>query len=598
MTDKRVKVSFILGGILLYLVFLIYYINDSYPWIGHDYRLALAHLLDTHLHYLEDGFTIQWFTPSFGGGLPAFANPEQIQFSLTQLLVLIMNPWMTILLSIVVYSIIGFFASYRFARDILKVEWMAAVLGGLFFLGTGFYIQHNSTGPMTGQLYPLIALFCYLLLSGKWNIGLRGIIVGLIIALFIHSSGFYLFIILGLSLLMIIPLVYLMHLAQVDLKNLGATLLVGGLVSMLLSAGKLYAIQGFMMHFPRNIVDHYYSNFFEALAGFIVQLVGVPLFTVPFRVLRDDPTAVGQMMTALVGGGEHGLWEMDVSISPVLVYILLYQLRKAPARLRKRQRQNQRISVQKDQAIALLVLTFGTILAFEFTTARGFLYEMVSGLPVLSSLHVNIRYAAAFVFPLAMLGAFFYQRELSQFEPSRRLKVFSFFYAGTLLWLGVYIMLPNDLQSRNFNLEQTLTDYRMSRKGEHFFVAEVVDVFDYQVFSNHATSLFPYEPIFGYHNEEFLTKLKPGSIYLEEDGYYNLTNPRSLVYDTDELFARFTLDQREMMEEFAHYRQPDWDIPEIQHILNRISGGTFIFVLVYGAYYFFWGRKRERTRSS
>jgi hypothetical protein len=118
------------------------------------------------------------------------------------------------------------------------------------------------------------------------------------------------------------------------------------------------------------------------------------------------------------------------------------------------------------------------------------------------------------------------------------------------------------------------------------------------VFIQRSSSLKPNENIFGYDEEEFTPHLKPGSIYLEEDGYYNLTNPRSLVYDTDELFTRFTLDQREMMEEFVHYKQPDWDIPRIQHILNRVSGGTFILVMGYVAYYLIWGRKRERMHSS
>ena len=178
------------------------------------------------------------------------------------------------------------------------------------------------------------------------------------------------------------------------------------------------------------------------------------------------------------------------------------------------------------------------------------------------------------------------------------MRVFSFFFAGTFLWLGVYFLLPNDLQSRNFDVYQTLNDYQNAVDGEEFQVLDVEDVIDFQVFSSQATSLYPYEPIFGYDLEEFSTQLEPGSIYLEKNGAYNLTNPRSLVYDSDELFARFTTDQKEMMEQFARYEQPDWNIPSIQHILNTVSLVTFVLIVFYGIYYVVWGRKREGKRSN
>lgn len=576
------KRFFIAGGLFLFLVFLFLYINSSYPVVGHDYRYSIPHLLDTYIHYLKNGLTIQWFSPAFGGGLPAYGNPQHLQYSLTQFLVFLVNPWLAVILSIIVYTILGYYACYRFARDIFQVGWKAAVLGALFFVGTGFYIQHNAAGPMTVQAYPLIALFIYILVLENWAGWQRGIVLGLILTLFIHGSSFYLVIILGLCILIILPLIYLLRPGNIGLQAVVIALGVGGLTGLLLSAGKLYAVFGFMQNFPRVITDHYYANFWQALVGFGMQLVGVPLFTIPFRVLIEDATAVGQMMTALIGGSEFGMWEMDISVSPVLVYIFLFQLRKLPRKVRDATQKKTLPNLQQDRVVALLVLILGVWFAFEYISARGILYGFVSDLPVVRSLHVNIRYAAAFVFPLAVLGAYFFDREFSRIKPNKSFKVFSIFFMGTLLWLGVYFLLPNELQSRNYNLEQTLSDYRRVKDGEDVYVAEVKDVIDYQVFSNHVTSLYPYDPIFGYNLEDFSTQLIPGSIYIEEDGYYNMTNPRSLVYDSEELFERFTIEEREMMEQFAHYRQPDWNIPPLQNWLNTLSGVTFLVILGYG----------------
>ena len=573
--------------------------NMNYPWVGHDYRYFLARMLDGYVHFRQNGFVIQWFSPSFGGGLPAFPNPVHLQFTLPQLLVIFVNPWWAMLLSTSIYLVIGYYSCYRLGRDIFRLDWMASILGALFFMTTGFYIQRTAVGHLGYLLFVFVPVFAYLIFSHRWKNWQRGIGFGLLVAIFIYGVGVDLLITVGLMLLMLIPLERLIISDRIDWKNLIVVFGVGALTASFLSAGKLYAVFNYMQHFPRVIQDHFYTQTPQALVGFVMQFVGVPLFTIPLRVLSNNPETVGQMMTALVGGSELGIWEMDVSISPVLVYILFYQVRKWLGNLRgKLVIRKPKLFLRKNDLFAGLALIFGVWLAFEFTTAQGILYGLLRNLPVLRSLHVNTRYATSFVLPLAMVGAFFFDREFSRIDSGKRMRVFSFFFVATFLWLGVYFLLPNDLQSRNFNITQTLTDYQNAVDGEEFHVVDVEDVIDFQVFSSHATSLYPYEPIFGYDLEEFSTQLEPGSIYLEKNGTYNLTNPRSLVYDSDELFARFTTDQKEMMEQFAHYEQPDWNIPSTQHTLNTVSLVTFVLIVFYGIYNVVWGRRRERIRSS
>jgi len=593
MAENRQKKLFFAGGILFYLTFLLIYINDSYPLVGHDYRYFLPRIVDTYIHYKNNGFTIQWFTPSFGGGLPAYHNPQQIQFSLTQLLLNIFNPWWAVMLTAVIYTSIGYLAWYRFSRDVIGFTWMTSVLGGIFFVGNGFILQHLASGHLGFFVFPLCALFFYVLFLQKWKLWHRGILLGLILSFNIHSAGFYIIIILALSFLMLVPLVYLFQPNWRDLQGMVRSLGIGILITLLLSGGKIYAVLGFMQNFPRVITHEYYASFIQSLVGFLTQFVGVPIFTIPFRILGKDPTVVGQTMTALIGGSEFGIWEMDVSISPVLIYILVVQLMKLPHIIKEGKAK--RFSVlRKDLVTAILSMALGVWLAFEFTSARGVIFRQIRTLPILSSLYNNIRYAVSFLMPLIIVGGDYLDQKFSNAQPHKISKTFLFFFVGTLLSLCIYFLLPNELQSRNFNVSQTLADYKNARTEAPFYVSDVMEVTDSMVFSSHATSLYLYEAIFGYDLEEFSTRLEPGSIYQEEDGYYNLTNPRSLVYDTDELFVRFSLDQREMMEDFVHYRQPDWDIPKTQHLLNTISGGTFILMAGYGAYYLIWGRRKER----
>ena len=84
---------------------MIHFLNLSYPIVGHDYSLAVPSLLDTYLHYHINGLSIQWYTPSFGGGLPVYPNPNNGQFSLLGVLPLLFSPWQSIIISSIIFVI-------------------------------------------------------------------------------------------------------------------------------------------------------------------------------------------------------------------------------------------------------------------------------------------------------------------------------------------------------------------------------------------------------------------------------------------------------------------------------------------------------------
>ena len=83
------------------------FLNLTYPMVGHDYSLAIPSMLDILLHYHINGFSIQWYTPTFGGGLPAYPDPNNSQFSLLALLPLLVSPWQAVIISSIVYIALG-----------------------------------------------------------------------------------------------------------------------------------------------------------------------------------------------------------------------------------------------------------------------------------------------------------------------------------------------------------------------------------------------------------------------------------------------------------------------------------------------------------
>src|SRR5512137_1191381 len=116
-------------NILVIIFFLIQYTNAAYPMVGHDYRLFISRLLDSHLYYKVNGLSIEWYTPNFGGGLPAYPNPLQMQFSLPQLITWFINPYAAVLVSMGIYVAIGFYVTYLFLCNVLELNPLSAILG-------------------------------------------------------------------------------------------------------------------------------------------------------------------------------------------------------------------------------------------------------------------------------------------------------------------------------------------------------------------------------------------------------------------------------------------------------------------------------------
>ena len=111
---------------------IVFIVCRDLPKAGHDYGFFLPRLLDTHLHHRINGLGVQWYTANFGAGTPAYANPQYVQYSLPQFLMFIVNPWTALMLSLVMYAVVGFAAFYLFLKEELGWISNASALGASF----------------------------------------------------------------------------------------------------------------------------------------------------------------------------------------------------------------------------------------------------------------------------------------------------------------------------------------------------------------------------------------------------------------------------------------------------------------------------------
>jgi hypothetical protein len=547
------------------------FVSALYPYAGFDYKYFLARLFDTYLHYQVNGLCIQWYTPSFGGGLPAYPNPQQMQFSLPQLLTLGINPWKAALGSIFLYALAGFWGTYAIGRRLFQLDWTTSTLAALFFTINGFYLEHMAIGHLGFQAFPLLPLFLLVLLHPALPDLAAGALIGLLFAMLIHSGGFYPIVYIALSMGILLPAAYLiapgLFATRLLLRRLGWS----AVFAISLSASKIYAILAFMRYFPRLITDTITTSTGQALKGVLAQLAGM-MSLGPYALLTGKPlTHVRDLLQDLNSTG-LGLWEMDNSISPVLwILVLCGAVGLMVKALRTHQARPWR------DWLALFFLAGMLELTLEFCIARGLFYPSLSQLPILKSLHVNTRYSSAYLLPLALAGALVFEWLRRRLTERQGGLAFASLAALTCLSAAIYFISPMQiLQRRQYYAAGIASLYDQRPAAEIYPVEQIqATLNDPRVFDQHASNLNPYEVIFGYNIGQLKLDLVPGSVWEIRQGRYNMTNPTGYVFPAENhttVFERIPAGQADTLTDFVNRRQPaNWRVPPAQLALNGLG---------------------------
>lgn len=551
---------------LVLLILLI--VSRDYPLVGHDHRYYVPRLLDTALHLHLTGLTIQWYTPSFGGGLPAFPNPQHLQHSLVQAVSYVTSPWIGILVSTAVYALVGFSAFFRYLSRSIGVHSLPAALGAIGLVANGFYIEHMIVGHVGFQVYPLGALLLSALTQRGGAAVRHASVIALTLAVMVFQAGIHIVFLLALSLTATLPVLYLVRRDLIDPKRIAAVLAMALGLTLAITASKIFAVLAFMRQFPREVADVYAVPLAQGLIGLGAQLLGAMVLVPIAFVARFDPAVVAAGLSRITGASlQVGIWELDTGLSPAVIACLVVAVLQGCRTLWVRGRP----TLDRGQILALVALGIVTWLLIETTLARGVVYPLVKEWPILRSLHVNHRVAAAFILPLTVIGVVWLDRWYAQAQNRAVM--------GTLLCLALlsplsYLLLPARVHLRTFDLRSTEGVAERIRAGDTFAVDRIADLDDAQALAGHASSYRPYEPLFGYGLEAFAAEIAPGPAREVRDGSFNMTNPASLVFpeiNNVRPFERFRVDERDRLESFLARRQPAWEMPPIVAWLNAVS---------------------------
>jgi hypothetical protein len=582
----------IILNILIIGYFLISFLNRTYPMIGHDYRLFMPYMIDSYLHQKINGLIVQWYTPSFVGGRPVYPNPQDLQYSLPQLLLWVFNPWTAILASMMVFITIGFVATWYFLKRLVGLGNFASILGAIFFIANGFYFEHMAAGHITFQAFPLFAVIAILLTHPRLPTWLGGLLLSLIITILlysgIHNIPFFL-----LTGILFFPLLYLIRPDLIDLKRIFSIALWGAIAAALVCGSKISAIIYFMRFFPRYIQDNYATTLLTGMVGMVQQLLGTMTLAPIYHLLQGKYTIDWILALSKATGTKYGYWELDASLSPALLLLLAggacaFLFRKP----------NLKAPIHKKRLAAIACLVLATWLVIEFTLAKGFIYPLLRNLPILKSLDVNIRYTCAFIFPLAVVGAVIFDNWTRNWKSSyRRLAIFLLLDGLALgcLWFYRYVPVQYEegaplYQLDGFDYQPILDTYDQIRyAGATFPVTTVIpDIDNWYVIQAGATNLNDQDNIYFKDLPGYSQALHYGSVYKIDDGYYNMIDPTGYLFpevNHSTMFERIPVADKAKLDAFVNRRQPDWKLPILQQVLDWVSLISLIGVFVLLAFY-------------
>lgn len=576
--DKTIKYGCGLFLCVCFSIFLIQFLNRSYPFVGHDYSYFVPRLLDAFQYHQMNGLQVQWYTPRFGGGLPVYGNPQDLQISLPQWLVFFTNPWTAILISFLIMINIGFVGCYYFLKRLLKLNWAASMLGALIFITNGFMIQHMAVGHLGYLLFPLLPLAVYLLFRNEQSFLMESMILSFIVAFMVYGAGFYLLCIFMFSILLILPLFVFFHVETAPVAVLSKRIILTLLSAICLTSSKLFAVNSFMQSFPRTINPVYHSDWFAGTAGIIFQLLGSPVLAPVYWIFGKDFHGATFRLQNLIGTKIFRYWELDTSLSPLMWLFILIGFGMLIKRLL-----NKRNSLIPRQRLAVIVFSIESAIMISIILARGFIYHIVKYAPIIKSLYVTTRFTSAFILPLVIMSAFVCHRLAYSFSKIKSLISVGSLSMVVFIFLMSYWLIPVKELLQNYNMDFAKKNYTAIKNGNLPPITKIAAVKDWETFDAGASSLYPYEPIFGYQLEYFHPQITVGKTTDMDRGFYNLNNAAAFIYPKSNgslPFERMQTTDSAIFNEFVQYRKPPWKFPFLQIVANWISIMTLFLEFV------------------
>lgn len=573
----RKKLILVLSSIIIlfsyHLIFFRFFPNQN-GLTGQDFSLFLPRLLDGYIWAkTNSAFSIPWFTPSFCGGEPGYPDPQNVYFTLPQLLTAFVNPLQSVYFTIVLMTIAGFTGCYWMLKSVFHCTASSALLGATLFLFNGFFIYRLIIGHIifhAFMLFPWIIYFAFRKQRGESgpvlikNYVLSAAIVALLASYWIFSGMVNVLLPLGLSALIILLVQIYNKRLEPDFWKLA---LVSTLFLLLIVAGKLNAELSYMKQFDRS---------FYLLPGTSSIPAGLYM---TFRSLFFPATTSSPHYFLVNHTWYLGRHEFEYGVTFIPLLVLGVYLYKARAELNKSITRMFQPGRRFFLPISILIIL---ILPVALNYYQPDWNHLLKTIPILKNSSTLIRFNVLYILPIVIMTSILFDKVIRS-GSGKILLTFSL----VILVIGV-----NALTDRTYYEKESYNPTAIDAAYSHIKntgkipkISFVANIENTSIFSNPAqvsadftygiSRLRCYEPMFGYRLEAFPIKtLHPGPVSDVTDGRLNLKNPACYVFpkaNNCEPGDQFKVDNKAQANRFASYLPYQFKLPLRQVVLNYVS---------------------------
>ena len=573
------KILIVSSSLFLILIVQLWLLNIHYPFIGADMEYYSSRLIDAFLHIKNEGlFTVQWWTPSFGGGIPAFPNPLHLQFSVTPYLMFFFTPWVSTQITYVLMLIIGYVLVFNYVHNHLKFGFYSSLCSAVVFSTNGYFINHSLVGHLNYSSFVLIAIVPYII-SSNWSEKKCIVFFSIFMVYLLYSAGFPSIFLIYLSFAQLVFFLPIITKKSICYKKILRIFLLSHLIIIGIGFSKFTAVLLHMDVFPRFQDFFSWQPYFIAFPfSTIAQLFSWRIL-IPFESILPVPA---DSVLFWIVGSRYEFWENDVSLSPVVPITLVIFF------IVNKMKLSQFISKPKNRLYLLALIAIFWI-SIEMSIGKGPTWSLIKELPIVKSTHVNVRYTGAMTLFATLLFSFCYTSLIKKKSLIFKKSVTSLIIFISFISMSSYYFISIQKKAYSaYNItneiivwEKMKTEHKMSSINQLININSKEQV---NVFNKNASSLSPNDPLYGYHGEFFRSSLNTGSIRkIDQNGYFNFHNPMTFYNPKNNSGKRDKIHSSDInnFELFINRKQPHWELPFIQKFANWITIISILILFLY-----------------
>ena len=576
----KVYIFFLLTGLTAYhLIFAGFFPNEN-GFLGHDYGYFLPNLLAGYYWFGNNGlFEVPWFTPAFCGGLPFYANPQSIFYSVPQALTYFFDPLQSVYISFLLFAAIAFTGMYKLATDVFKLTPIISAYAATAFMFNGFFTYRMIIGHLTYHAFALIPLIAYLLLkpamtaNPSWRRqGVATVLAGMAIAYFIYSGAANYIV---AAMIAVLGIFLLALLNNVSIYAALIRLFTAAVIAFCLALSKLTASVHLLSNFPRDL----YS--LPGIDGIKETLL---VFFSSFFLNREF-----KPLSQKIANNEFLLqqheFEFGVTLIPLIV-IIFYCVYRLFKNKKNDPENNFRAWKHKYTAAALSLLMICPLLV---NTYYPWWNDILKNTPYIKNSSSLLRWLSVNI-PLIILISAICLNAIKDNISNRMLLI---------MITGIIMINALDnkeyYQRQNYNPAEIINNYNRVKLDQSYKkidnIVIAVDetgapgnfIWRNNAFMEGYSVMNCYEALFGYNLETFpIGNLKAGGIYDKQDDFFNIKNPVCYLYGKNnacEPGTHFSLSEIDKVKAFVNYKPFDFARSRGQIVADSISLLSLILTL-------------------